>query len=124
MLTQPAAFSLTAETLDIKLHTGFDEREIAGAKTRFHFSFEELIAKFIHGCKKISKRDLLVDIQAFDLMKKNMGARADILFSIYSSGTDDAQRWSVAFHHTHLYVTCMGAQKQIWRDIKSVLHVS
>ena len=98
LLTETAAFSLARGALDMSSKPGSNEREKARAKTCGNMFFEQLIAKFVHGGKKISKRNVLVYIQTFNLMEEDMRASADVLFAVNSARTDDAQRWRMAFH--------------------------
>src|SRR5690625_3285744 len=125
MFTDIASFSATDQTTDIHFCTGFCKRKKRRTKTNAGIFPEHFFYKIIKGLFKVGKRDLIVYIKAFYLMKKTMSSGRNRFISEYTPRTNNTNWKLPLFHHTNLYGRSMGTQHlvRIPAQKESILHV-
>jgi len=74
MLTHSATFTTTDKAAYIHFGTGLGEGEVRGAKANFHIFSKELLHKEVERLLQVGKGHVLVNIKAFNLMEKAVGA--------------------------------------------------
>jgi len=103
VLADVAAFAATNVARDVHLRRGLGEGEIRRTETHLGALAEELLYEVIQGLLQVSKRHVLVDIQALYLMEDAVGASRDGLVAEHTARGDDADRRLVGLHHADLH---------------------
>lgn len=126
---EPAALFANAAALAFARGAGyvnfeawFDEGEIAGAEAGADLFAEKGIPESLHGGEEIGEGNVAIDIEAFNLVKEDMGSGGDGLIAEASSRGDHADRRLIGLHCAHLDIAGMGAKKKIGGNIESILH--
>ena len=86
--------------------------------------FEDFGPEFVHGGEEVGKGDVLVDVEAFDLVEEDMGAGADVLIAVDGARGDDADGRFVGLEDADLGVGGVGAEEHVGADVEGVLHVA
>ena len=132
MLADVAALATTDVARDVHLSRGLGEGEIRRTETHLGAFAEELLHEVVQGLLQVGKGDVLVDVEALNLMEDAVGASRDSLVAEHTARGDDADGRLVGFHHADLHARGVGAQQHIrglvdiglLADEEGVLHVT
>ena len=124
--TNMTSLAITNKTAYIHFCTGLREWEIGRSKTNFCLWSIHLLYKKVKRLFEVRKRNVLINIESFDLMKKAVTTCADGLVSINTTWHQHTNRKFPFFHFPNLNTTGMRTQYPvgILLYIKSILHIS
>src|SRR5882724_11468782 len=97
---------------DVELDGRLGQREIAGSEACFHTGAEKLLHEILDGAGEITKRDVRVHGEAFDLVKGEGMRGVRIIAAIDLSGNDDAHRRFLLLHGANLHGRSVRAEKE------------
>ena len=132
MLADIAALAATDVARDVHLCRGLGEGKIGRAETHLSALAKELLHEVVQGLLQVGKGDILVDVEALNLMEDTVGAGRDGLVAEHAARGDDADGRLVGLHHANLHTRGVGAQQHIRGlvdigllvDEEGVLHVA
>jgi len=124
VFAEAAALGVAGDAGDVHFKSGFDEGKEAGTVACFDGRLEKLSEEFVHGGEEVGEGDVLIDIEAFDLMEEDVRSAADGLVAVDGARCDDADGRLVGFHHAELGVGGVCAEEQVGVDVEGVLHVA
>ena len=111
---------------DVHLGAGFGEGEVGGTQTNLGVGTKHLAGKGEEHLLEVGKGDVLVNVQAFDLMEEAVCAGRDGLVAVNTTGTNHTDRRLHSLHHAALHGRGVGAQEHIGLTghEEGVLHVA
>ena len=126
MLADAAAGAFAGNAADVYFEPWFNQGEIGGTVAGLHFLVEQFGEELVHRGEEIGEGDVFVDIKAFDLMEKDVGAGRDVFVAEAASGSDDPDRGRIGLHRMDLDVGGVGAKEErVGRvEIEGVLHIA
>ncbi len=109
----------------VHLGAGLREGEVARTKPDAGAGPKELLGEHQQGLLQVGETDILVDVQALDLVENAVRTRADGLVAEHATGHDHPQWRLTPLHFPNLHRAGVGAEQQIGvaLDEKGVLHV-
>ena len=108
---------------------GFSEGEKAWAEPEFDVGAEHLFGEGVDGGLEVGKRDLLVDVEPFELVEDAVASGADGFVAVDLSWADYPYGRFLVEHDSHLHRGGVGSEEHVGAgvaagDEKGVLHVA
>ena len=129
LLADAAPLAAAEVAGDVHLRRWLGEGEKARAEAQLHVAAEHLAGERVDGGLQVGERDVLVDVETFELVENAVASGADRLVAVHLAGADHPNRRLLVEHHAHLHRRGVRAEQHVplgfaASDEEGVLHVA
>ncbi len=109
---------------EVNFNTRFGEGEKVGAEAGFYVGSHEFTGEMGEGAFEVSERDVLVDVEPFDLVEVGAMRGVGGIAAVAATGGDNANGGRVALHVADLNWAGMAAKEFAIFEVEGVLLVA